>query len=163
MDLWSTNIERMKKISIPIHQEQQKIASFLDKKTAEFDSIIEKKQSFITKLTEAKKSLISEVVTGKVKVQVIDNNYQVISRADDEMKDSGVEWLGKIPKEWEKLKINKVSNVVRGGSPRPAGDPKYFNEEFGIHWITVAEITKDNNKYLNNTKKFFNGGGEKTE
>jgi type I restriction enzyme, S subunit len=99
----SLRIDDLKKfhISYPDKVEQQKIASFLDKKTAEFDSIIEKKQSFITKLTEAKKSLISEVVTGKVKVQVIANKYQVISRTDDEMKDSGVEWLGKIPKEWE--------------------------------------------------------------
>jgi type I restriction enzyme, S subunit len=97
------NGENQGKIKFPLTStiEQQKIALFLDKKTAEFDSIIEKKQSFITKLTEAKKSLISEVVTGKVKVQVIANKYQVISRTDDEMKDSGVEWLGKIPKEWE--------------------------------------------------------------
>ncbi len=102
------------KIYIPPHQEQQKIASFLDKKTAEFDTIIEKKQSLITKLTEAKKSLISEVVTGKVKVQVIGNKYQVISRADDEMKDSGVEWLGKIPKEWDLGKIKYSFDIGRG-------------------------------------------------
>lgn len=108
-------------------QEQQKIASFLDKKTTEFDNIIEKKQSFITKLTEAKKSLISEVVTGKVKVQVIGNKYQVISRADDEMKDSGVEWLGKIPKEWEVSKLRYLGftkNGISAGSEYfGSGDP----------------------------------------
>lgn len=103
----------LKEVYILKPQEQQKIALFLDKKTAEFDSIIEKKQSFITKLTEAKKSLISEVVTGKVKVQVIGNKYQVISRADDEMKDSGVEWLGKIPKEWEVKRLKYIFEIKK--------------------------------------------------
>ena len=98
-------------------KEQQKIASFLDKKTAEFDTIIEKKQSLITKLTEAKKSLISEVVTGKKEVQVIGNKYQVISRNEEEMKDSGVEWLGKIPKEWEVKRLKNVSKLTMGQSP----------------------------------------------
>ncbi len=119
----------------------KKINLFLDQKTAEFDNIIAKKQAFIEKLVEAKKSLISEVVTGKMKIQVDNNRYKVKNREPHEMKDSGVEWLRMIPKNWENLKINKIATVVRGASPRPAGDPAYFDEFSGVPWVTVAEVT----------------------
>ena len=94
-DLWSTNIEKMKKINIPKpnKNEDKKIAKFLDKKTAQFDSIISKKEALIEKLEEAKKSLISEVVTGKVRVVKTDDGYELVERTKEEMKDSGVEWL----------------------------------------------------------------------
>ena len=109
-DLWSTNIEKMKKINIPKpnKNEDKKIAKFLDKKIAQFDFIISKKEALIEKLEEAKKSLISEVVTGKVKVVKTNDGYELVERKKEEMKDSGVEWLGDIPKEWirKKLKYN---------------------------------------------------------
>lgn len=94
-------------------QEQQLIVDFLDQKTAEFDNIIAKKQAFIDKLTEAKKSLISEVVTGKKKITVDSGKLIVENRKAEDMKDSGVEWLGMIPKEWGTSKI-KYSTYVKG-------------------------------------------------
>ncbi len=93
---------------------QNKIAKFLDEKTAQFDSIISKKEALIEKLEEAKKSLISEVVTGKVKVVKSSDGYELVERKKEEMKDSGVEWLGDIPKEWEVKKIKYIS-VLRSG------------------------------------------------
>lgn len=48
--------------------------------------------------------------------------------------------LGVIPIDWQAKKISEFSNPVRGGSPRPAGDPKYFNGNF-IPWLTVASLT----------------------
>ena len=77
--------------------EQAKIANFLDIKTSQFDSIIAKKELLITKLEEAKKALISEVVTGKVKIV----EGKLVPRDPSEMKDSSVEWLGTIPKDWK--------------------------------------------------------------
>lgn len=92
--------------------EQQKIADFLDKKCEEFDSVIAKKEMLINKLEEAKKSLISEVVTGKVKViQKENGEYGIIKREAHEMKDSGVEWLGVIPKEWQVSKLKYFANI----------------------------------------------------
>ena len=44
------------------------------------------------------------------------------------------------------VKIGDLCNVVRGGSPRPAGDPKYYNGS--IPFLKVADLTKDNNKFL---------------
>ena len=101
-------------IPLPNINEQEKIAKFLDEKTAKFDSIISKKEALIEKLEEAKKSLISEVVTGKVKVVKSSDGYELVERKKEEMKDSGVEWLGDIPKEWEVKKIKYIS-VLRSG------------------------------------------------
>lgn len=97
------------KLSLPRIEEQSLISSFLDKKCAEFDGIVEKKERIISKMEEAKKSLISEVVTGKVKIE----NGKIIPRKEQEMKDSGIEWIGKIPKEWVVKKI-KHNTYVKG-------------------------------------------------
>lgn len=86
-------------------EKQHKIANFLDIKTSKFDSIISKKELLIEKLEEAKKSLISEVVTGKVKI--VDG--ELVDREAHEMKDSGVEWLGLIPKDWEVKRLKYLS------------------------------------------------------
>jgi type I restriction enzyme S subunit len=90
--------------------EQQKIVNFLNIKTAQFDSVIAKKELLIQKLGEAKKSLIFEVVTGKVKI--IDG--EMVPRQPKEMKDSGVEWLGMIPKDWELKRVKNVAYLKSG-------------------------------------------------
>ena len=133
-------------------KEQEKIVNFLDKKTSQFDSIISKKEVLIEKLEEAKKSLISEVVTGKVKVVKTDDGYDLVKRSSDEMKDSGVEWLGEIPKDWENIKIKRLSRIGRGASPRPIDDPVYFDENGEYAWTRIADVSKSN-KYLTETKQ----------
>ncbi len=92
-------------VALPSISLQAKITNYLDHKTAEFDSIIAKKERLIEKLEEAKKSLISEVVTGKVKI--VDG--ELVERKTGEMRDSGVEWLGMIPKDWEVKKLKYIS------------------------------------------------------
>lgn len=98
----------------PTNQEQEKIATFLDQKIAEFDNIIAKKQAFIDKLTEAKKSLISEVVTGKKKITIDNGKLIMENRKAEDMKDSGVEWLGMIPKEWGVSSLKYYTNIQNG-------------------------------------------------
>ena len=136
---------------------QQKIANFLDIKTAEFDTIISKKEQLIEKLEAAKKSLISEVVTGKVKI--VDG--ELVDRKPEEMKDSGVEWLGMIPKDWEVKRINLItSNVGDGlhGTPIYEEGTKYFfingnnlrNGKIIIDSSTKEVEKKEYNKYKKN-------------
>jgi type I restriction enzyme S subunit len=48
--------------------------------------------------------------------------------------------VGVIPNEWEAKRLGELGTVVRGGSPRPAGDPRYFSGNF-IPWLTVAALT----------------------
>lgn len=121
----SLRIEDLKRYKILIQnlREQEKIANFLDKKTSQFDSIISKKEKLIEKLEEAKKSLVSEVVTGKVKVVKTDDGYELVKRKSDEMKDSGVEWLGDIPKDWEVKKLKYLlSKIGSGKTPKGGAD-----------------------------------------
>src|SRR5690606_332202 len=68
------------------------------------------------------------------------------------------EWLGEVPAHWTLSKFGYVSSVVRGGSPRPAGDPELFNGDYSP-WVTVAEITKDENVYLEETETFLTKKG----
>ena len=48
--------------------------------------------------------------------------------------------VGVIPNDWQVRSIQEISNPVRGGSPRPAGDPRFFEGTF-IPWLTVAALT----------------------
>lgn len=148
-DLWSTNIEKMKKINIPIplKNEDVKIANFLDEKTSQFDSIISKKEELIKKLEEAKKSLISEVVTGKVKVVKTDDGYELIKRNSDEMKYSGVEWLGEIPKDWEVTKVKYNCDINKLTLSENTED------NYEIKYIDIGSVTS--NGEVTNIQKFM--------
>ena len=48
--------------------------------------------------------------------------------------------VGVIPEDWDVKRLGEIGKVVRGGSPRPAGDPKFFDGDF-IPWLTVAALT----------------------
>jgi type I restriction enzyme S subunit len=48
--------------------------------------------------------------------------------------------VGVIPEDWEPMPLKRLGSPVRGGSPRPAGDPRYFNGSY-IPWLTVAALT----------------------
>lgn len=127
--------------ALPSFNEQQKIANFLDHETAKIDTLIAKQQELIKLLKEKRQAVISHAVTKGL-------------NPNAPMRDSGVEWLGEVPAHWEVSKFGYISNVVRGGSPRPAGDPTLFNGDFSP-WVTVAEITKDDEVYLTSTDSFL--------
>jgi type I restriction enzyme, S subunit len=92
-DLWTTRWQEMKKIEVPIPNcnEQEKIADYLDTACTKVDALIANQQTQIEKLKAYKQSLITEVVTHGLD-------------PDAPMKDSGVEWIGRIPQGWEYLK-----------------------------------------------------------
>lgn len=75
---------------------QQRIADFLDRKCAEIDELVALQETMIAELKRYKQSLITEAVT-----KGLDPNVA--------MKDSGVEWIGKIPEGW---KINKGKHIL---------------------------------------------------
>lgn len=74
-----------------------------------------------------------------------------------EMKDSGIEWIGKIPNTWEIKKIRFVASIIRGGSPRPIN--QYLSDtDDGYNWIRIGDTTKGD-KYIRTTKlKIIRGG-----
>ena len=83
-------------IYFPPIQEQLRIASYLDRKTAQIDSIISKKEKIIELLKEERMAIINEAVTKGL-------------NPNTDMKDSGIEWIVKIPKHWKLTKLKYIS------------------------------------------------------
>jgi type I restriction enzyme S subunit len=63
-----------------------------------------------------------------------------------------------LPSSWCWTNIESLSTVVRGGSPRPAGDPRYFGGP--VPWITVGSITADEQPYLRSTVEGLTDAGK---
>lgn len=53
---------------------------------------------------------------------------------------------GELPEGWEKTDVGSLCNVVRGGSPRPAGDPRFYNGS--IPFLKVRDLTKDEKMFV---------------
>lgn len=110
-DLWTTNWSEMKRIFIPLppKETQQKIASYLDSKCSKIEETIQNQQQVIEKLKAYKQSLITEAVTGKIKIK----NGKVCGKYE-EYKDSGVEWIGKIPSGWISTRVGHLYKSMLG-------------------------------------------------
>jgi len=65
----------------------------------------------------------------------------------------------KLPDNWTWASLDQLSIVVRGASPRPAGDPRYFGGK--IPWITVGSLTRDSQPYLTKTTETLTESGRK--
>jgi len=61
------------------------------------------------------------------------------------------DWLPEIPALWQWSKIGNIADVVRGASPRPKGDPRYFGGD--IPWIKIADVSREPGKYLTRTRE----------
>lgn len=104
---------------------QQSISSFLDTKCGEIDSLISIQEEMISELLAYKQSVITEAVT-----KGLDKKAK--------MKNSGVEWIGDIPEEWEKDKIFRVFSVIGSGTTPKATDDSNFDGN--INWIQSGDI-----------------------
>ena len=91
-------------INIPPLSEQAQIANYLDTETTRIDNLIAKQEKLIELLEEQRKSIISHAVTKGL-------------NPNAPMKDSGVEWLGEVPEDWEVKRFgyifteNKKKNI----------------------------------------------------
>lgn len=90
---------KSQKVVVPSMKEQVLIANFLDKKTALIDEAISIKEKQINLLKEHKQIIIQQAVT-----QGLDPNVP--------MKDSGVDWIGKIPAHWDLVKLGSCLSPV---------------------------------------------------
>ncbi len=68
-----------------------------------------------------------------------------------EMKNSGIEWIGEFPSEWQIVKLKYLANILRGGSPRPI-DAFLTDDPNGFNWIKIGDTIKGN-KFINSTKQ----------
>ena len=122
-------------VLVPDHDEADRIASFLDHETAKIDNLIEKQQQLIELLKEKRQAVISHAVTKRLNSEV-------------PMKDSGVEWLGEVPKHWVSSSLKHKANII---------DCKHITAEFSDTGIPVASIGEVKNWFVDlSTAKLTN-------
>ncbi len=124
-------VERIKLLPIPIIPlpEQQSIAAYLDQKSGEIDELITLQEEMITKLQSYKQSVITEAVT-----KGLDKNVP--------LKDSGIEWIGEIPKHWEASKTLFVLSMSITDGPHTT--PELF--ETGIPFVSAEAVSFGNGR-----------------
>ena len=99
--------------------EQQRIASFLDAECARIDSVIEQTRASIEEYKKLKQAVITRAVTKGI-------------RPDRAMKDSGIEWIGEIPEEWEILRIKWLLNERNERSENGEEEPLSMSQKYGL-------------------------------
>lgn len=116
------------KIPLPSLQQQNKIVEYLDSEIAKIDALIEKKNKLIELLEEKKKAVINQVVTKGI-------------NPDIRMKDSGIEWLGKIPQHWGVVKLKYLTDGLKYGANEAAEDDNPDDPRY----IRITDIDENGN------------------
>ena len=123
---------------------QVRIAAYLDKTCAGIDKAIEAKQKQLEILDALRKSIIHKAVARGLDGSV-------------ELKDSGVEWLGRIPRHWETRRIKYLCDILRGKfSYRPRNDPRLYDGPYAF--IQTGDVASAE-KYIEEYKQTLNDEG----
>jgi len=118
------DFKRLPIIDIPL-SEQQKIAQFLDDKTAKIDQAVDLAEKQIALLKEHKQILIQNAVTRGL-------------NPDAPLKDSGVEWIGQVPEHWEVKKLKFVSKINQHTLPENT------NGSLSIKYVDIGSVSFEN-------------------
>ena len=121
---------------VPPIVEQHKLVSFLDEKCSEIDAMLSKTHSSIEEYKKLKQAVITQAVTKGV-------------RGEREMKDSGVDWIGEIPEEWNKCKLKNISIDIGDGLH---GTPK-FDDSGEVYFINGNNFSSEYVEPKFDTKK----------
>jgi len=120
-------------IALPTLPEQKKVVDFLDSKISTIDHVIEQKRKLKALLKEKRTAIINRAVT-----RGLDENVELV--------DSGVEWIGKVPKGWRVERLKFLMNFQNGFA---FSSEDYIDE--GIPLIRIGEVKE--NIDFENTKK----------
>lgn len=112
-------------ITVPPKEEQREIVFYLDKKCSEIDNVISAQQKRIALLQELKQSVITHAVTKGLNPNV-------------EMKDSGVEWIGKIPASWDVVHLKRI---LRERMQYGANEPAESDDTTYPRYMRITDIT----------------------
>ena len=120
-DLWTTRWQEMKSITVPVpeYAEQERIAAFLDAECAEIDAVLEKTRASIEEYKKLKQAVITQAVTKGV-------------RGDRPMKDSGIEWIGDIPVEWDVIRVKQLLKERNERSKEGKEEPLSMSQKVGL-------------------------------
>lgn len=140
---WDLRYEMFRKIeaTLPPKEEQGRIAQFLDEQTARIDEIITKKQELIELLKEKRTAVINHAVT-----RGLDTHAELI--------DSGIDWIGKVPKGWEVKKLKSGFTFEKG---KEAGKftQEYVSAEQNVGEFPVYSGQTENEGVLGRINSFI--------
>ncbi len=121
------------KVIIPPYEEQYLISDYLDYETAQIDTLIEKQQTLIQLLKEKRQAVISHAVTKGL-------------NPDAPMKDSGVEWLGKVPEHWDVVKLKRLVSFSQGVQV-DLGLQKHEEFDKSVKFLRIENYTQGSSDY----------------
>ncbi len=160
-------------VPLPSLDGQREIVAELEKQFSRLDEGAANLQRVKANLKRYKASVLKAAVEGRLveteatqarrEGRIYETGEQLLQRILEERR---AKWAGRgsfspeaasdaldvVPEGWVAASIDELATVVRGGSPRPAGDPRYFGGP--VPWITVGSITADETDYL----RHANGG-----
>ena len=108
----SQNAIKSTLVPLPPLPDQTAIARFLDHKDRRIQKYIRAKEKLIALLDEYKQALIHQAVTGQIDVRT--------GEPHPEYKESGLEWIGRVPKDWEVVRLKRHAACSSGGSIAPS-------------------------------------------
>lgn len=123
------SVDEVENIKIPYAElpEQCSISIYLENRTQKIDALIDKKQKLINLLKEERTAIINQAAIKGL-------------NPDAPMKDSGIEWLGEIPKHWE---VKKLKNVVKGKLKYGANESAELEDVFFPRYIRITDFGDD--------------------
>ena len=130
MHIYGSELKYMT-VALPPVAEQASIVRFLDQVDRRIRRYIRAKQKLIALLEEQKRAIIHEAVTGQIDVRT--------GRPYPAYKDSGVEWLGRVPAHWQVAQLRRVS-VDRCDGPFGSGLKSSHYTEGGVRVVRLQNI-----------------------
>ncbi|EJM67831.1 restriction endonuclease S subunit [Pseudomonas sp. GM50] len=133
--------EFLKNLVLPYpkeHEDQKRIADYLDRETARIDGLISEKERMLALLEEKRATLISRVVT-----RGLDPNTP--------LRPSGQEWLGEIPTHWVLRRIKFITVALDQGSSPIASNTPAGPDELGVlklSAVSKGRFKREENKAL---------------
>ncbi len=124
--------------AIPPLPEQQAIAVFLDDRCGQIEGIVADLERQVEILRQYKKALITETVT-----KGLDKTAT--------MKDSGIDWIGKMPMHWEMQRVKYVTSIIsKGATPEDI-----FNEQTERYPIRFLKAENIKNSLVDSDPEFY--------
>lgn len=135
-------------LPLPALEEQARIGTFLDQKTAEIDALIAKKQRQIELLDEQKAILINRAVTrgivndefGMRNEHLSSSSHSTFTTHHSKFSPSGIEWIGEIPVGWEVKRIGHLGIVGNGSTPSRS-NPRYWDRA-DYPWLNSGSVNQ---------------------
>ena len=127
-------------IPVPPLAEQQRIVDRIESLFAKLDAAKQKAQDTLDGFETRKAAILHKAFTGELTAQW--------------RKEHGVGM-----ESWQTKKYSEICNIVRGGSPRPAGSPEFYGGN--IPFMKVADITRNTGPYVNSTEYTIKEAGLK--